>query len=66
MNPVKEPKNCWEFWGCQPESRDDCPVYQTNSGRICWQVPHHGDGLFRKRIEQCALCDWYKKMNGLM
>ena len=33
-----EPENCWEFWDCPNEERDDCPAFLTYHGMDCYDV----------------------------
>lgn len=60
----KEPQNCWEFWGCPEELKEECTAYRGNMGRQCWIV----SGISKKnktnrRDLDCTNCEWYKKVN---
>ncbi len=44
-----EPQNCWDFWDCPKEVRDECPAYKTNSGRECFFVAENFCPRLRKK-----------------
>ncbi len=58
-----EPQNCWDFWDCPKEVRDECPAYKTNSGRECFFVAENFCPRLRKKeVEHCWQCPWYQKI----
>ncbi len=61
----KEKKmNCWDFWNCKKEIRDNCPAYLTDSGRSCWIVSAgRCPRLLERGFEDCTKCPWYKRLN---
>ena len=66
-----ESQNCWEFWNCN--IKQDCPAYQTNSGKECWLIASHkcprvnqgkpGVPKTNESFEFCWQCPWFKKLN---
>jgi hypothetical protein len=63
-----EPRNCWEFWNCKDEIRNNCIAYKTSSGAECWMLV---GSIARKelhcpklenRFKDCSECSWFKKM----
>ena len=61
-------QNCWEFWNCPKEVRDQCEAYTSNCGRECWMVVGHIVTKFKKCpklsnvYKNCTECPWYKKL----
>ena len=58
-----EHKNCWEYWDCKKEPRDDCPAYTTNSGDECFNVATNFCTKLNKDFKHCWECPWYKIVN---
>ena len=59
----KEPQNCWEFWNCPQETKENCLVYIRNLGKSCWTAPYSCSGSIKKDFQKCLECQWYKKLN---
>jgi len=65
----KEPQNCWEFWNCDINIREECPAYTSNSGKECWRVAGHFVTKTKKcpkimhEFKTCFECPWFKKLN---
>lgn len=59
----EEAKNCWEFWNCPPEIRENCPAYQTNSGQECWLVAKDFCPRRKTKYKHCWECPWFQKLN---
>jgi hypothetical protein len=67
----KEPQNCWEYWDC--EVKEQCPAYETNSGKECWHVASNACPLINQKkkgiikgkraFDFCWQCPWFKKFN---
>jgi len=57
----KEPKNCWEFWKCPSEAKEECSVFRKHLGRSCWYVPSGFRYAIKGDFKYCEDCPWYKK-----
>jgi hypothetical protein len=56
--------NCWEFWNCPNEVRDDCPAFLTYHGKDCFDFA--GNYCQRKDsgFQHCRDCPWYKNIKS--
>ncbi len=52
--------NCWEYWDCLPERRNDCPAYKLNSGRSCFDLARNYCPRVGREYDNCWECPWYK------
>ena len=34
----KEIQPCWDIRGCPTQTRDSCPAWEFNAGRLCWFI----------------------------
>ncbi|MDF1498103.1 MAG: HAMP domain-containing protein [Patescibacteria group bacterium] len=60
----REPQNCWEYWNCKKDIRENCESYKTNSGKECWLVASGQCPRSKERgIKDCQNCSWYKIIN---
>lgn len=55
-------ENCWDFWDCPKEVRDECPAYKTNSGRDCYDLAAEFCPRLNTEFKFCWECTWYKKI----
>ena len=55
-----ESENCWEFWDCPGEVKDNCPAYKTNSGRDCYDLATEFCPRLKNDFKFCWECPWYK------
>jgi len=56
--------NCWEFWNCPNEARDDCPAFLTYHGMDCYDFSENHCPKIDKGFEHCRECPWYKKIKS--
>jgi len=56
-------ENCWEFWDCPVEVRDECLAYNTKSGRDCFNFTSDFSPKLKSTFEHCWECPWYKKLS---
>ena len=60
----KELQNCWRFLKCPKNIREDCAVYQTDSGKECWLLTNIEKGCpAAEKYSGCLNCPWYEKIN---
>ena len=59
-----EPENCWEFWDCPNEERDDCPAFLTYHGMDCYAFAENFCSKTDKGFQHCRECPWYKKIKS--
>jgi len=59
----KESENCWDFWDCPENKRNDCLVYKKGLGRACWYVPSYARAKVKRDFKHCWECSWYSKIN---
>ena len=66
---IKDCKNCWDFWKCPVDRKENCHAYKADLGDKCWIVVGHPVGLSNKcpklinNFKSCFECPWFKKMN---
>ena len=60
---TKGPRNCWEFWNCPKEVRDDCPAFITFHGMNCYDFSENCPKI-DKGFQHCRECPWYKKIKS--
>lgn len=63
-----EPQNCWEYWNCEKEAREECLVFHNSFGKECWLMTeicrkHESSPKFKKKLKDCFDCSWFKKLN---
>ncbi len=68
MDNSKNPQNCWEFWNCPKEIRENCLAYKLNAGKECWCFaedfkPSPLCPKVQHNFEHCWDCPWFKKLN---
>ena len=57
-----EPKNCWEFWDCPKDIRDQCPAFLTYHGDECYNFAENYCQRPNMDFQRCEECPWYKKI----
>lgn len=60
----KEPQNCWEFWDCAKEIKEECPAYKADRGRECWIFASNFCPKRKTDYERCFECPWVRKLNS--
>ena len=60
-------QNCWEFLNCPNEKKENCIVYQLDTGKDCYLFLNH---IEKERYaynlhDTCINCPWYKENNPL-
>ena len=60
----KESENCWDFWDCSENKRNNCLVYKKSLGRSCWYVPSYARPSCEGDFKHCWECPWYKKVSS--
>ncbi|MEW6266224.1 MAG: two-CW domain-containing protein [Thermodesulfobacteriota bacterium] len=58
-------KPCWDLQACPAETREKCPAWEFNSGRLCWFVNGticQGEVLttWQKKMELCRRCQVFR------
>lgn len=60
-------KNCWEYWACDTNAKQKCPVYKKKDGKKCWL---YTDNLRvfkwarpKRDFEYCWECLWCQRVN---
>ena len=62
----KEPENCWEFWNCPEEIRNNCEIFKLNAGKECWFLSNSSKGCKRSKGNGGWFnCEWFKKNNQI-
>ncbi len=56
--------NCWDFWECPLERRNECPAYKFNAGRECYDVASNYCPRVGRDFVNCWECPWYKKLQS--
>ena len=62
-------ENCWEFWNCSKDVRDQCAAYTSDFGKECWMVAGHIATKLQKcpkilnEFKNCLECPWFKKLH---
>jgi hypothetical protein len=59
---MKEKFNCWEFWDCPKEERDNCPAFLTSHGMDCYDFAKNYCPKIDRGFQHCRECPWYKKI----
>ena len=59
---MKEKRNCWEFWNCRKEARDECPAFLTYHGMDCFDFAENYCPRIKNDFQHCFECPWYKIM----
>jgi hypothetical protein len=57
-----ESQNCWEYWDCPEEDKENCPAYTTNSGRDCFYMAESFCPKKERDFQYCWECPWYEKV----
>ena len=62
-------RNCWEFWNCSNESKEECDAYNLKLGRNCWSISaryclRNLAKISKKKINTCLKCLWYANLNN--
>jgi hypothetical protein len=60
-----EPGNCWEYWDCPKEIRENCPAYTTDSGKDCFNLAKDFCPKLKNDFDHCWECPWYMKLKAL-
>ena len=55
-------QNCWDFWNCSHEVRDDCPAFLTYHGMDCFDFAENYCPRIIAEFQDCRECPWYKKI----
>jgi hypothetical protein len=59
-----EPQNCWEYWDCQKEIKDNCPAYVTDFGRECFNIAADYCLRVMKELNNCWDCPFFENLIG--
>ena len=58
-------EDCWSYWNCPPQIRDNCEVFKSDMGKECWYIMHLKKGCpASEKYGSCFNCPWYKNKNG--
>ena len=62
-----EAQNCWEFWDCSKDAKEQCPVFTEKAGKECWMYTDNlkvfSWAIPKKHFVTCLNCPWYKHMH---
>jgi DNA-binding XRE family transcriptional regulator len=58
---------CWETMGCEPEEREDCLVYRTEQGHLCWLLSGQickgvHLGTWEDKKSHCGGCEFFLRL----
>ena len=63
--------NCWDYFRCDREDREQCPAFKEKAGTHCWdaaimetKIINSGVGTFDD-LKRCWECEFYRKSKGL-
>jgi len=60
--------NCWGFWGCDEELKENCYTYKKGLGSFCWVLSNlmsnkdERSPKVRNRLTSCLDCLWYQEV----
>jgi hypothetical protein len=58
-------RDCWDFWQCGEEQKEECRVYRKKLGRTCWYVPLAFRAETARDFNSCWECSWYRTVNTI-
>lgn len=56
-------ENCWEYWGCNEEMKNNCSVFKSDLGKECWLGLDPYLTKAEREFKDCWGCPWYLKQH---